>query len=77
MLGVAVLGAGRIGKIHAGNVALNPRLKLVVVADPVAEAAQNAANEVTFSTAHSTREHYRRRLVAAGVRELMMKLGAT
>lgn len=43
MLGVAVLGAGRIGKIHAGNVALNPRLKLVVVADPIAEAAQNLA----------------------------------
>ena len=44
MLGVAVLGAGRIGKIHAGNVALNPRLKLVVVADPVAEAAQSLAS---------------------------------
>ena len=44
MLGVAVLGAGRIGKIHAGNVALNPRLKLVVVADPVAEAAESLAS---------------------------------
>jgi myo-inositol 2-dehydrogenase / D-chiro-inositol 1-dehydrogenase len=44
MLGVAVLGAGRIGKIHAGNVALNPRLKLVVVADPVGEAAQSLAS---------------------------------
>lgn len=43
MLGVAVLGAGRIGKIHAGNVVLNPRLKLVVVADPVAEAAESLA----------------------------------
>jgi len=46
MLGVAVLGAGRIGKIHAGNVALNPRLKLVVVADPVAEAAQKLASSL-------------------------------
>jgi myo-inositol 2-dehydrogenase / D-chiro-inositol 1-dehydrogenase len=46
MLGVAVLGAGRIGKIHAGNVALNPRLRLVVVADPVAEAAQNLASSL-------------------------------
>lgn len=46
MLGVAVLGAGRIGKIHAGNVALNPRLKLVVVADPVAEAAQKLAGSL-------------------------------
>ena len=34
MIGVAVLGAGRIGKIHARNVALNPRCKLVAVADP-------------------------------------------
>ena len=41
------------------------------------EVAQTAAREVTFSTAHSTREHYRRRLVAAGVREIMTKLGAT
>lgn len=41
------------------------------------EAAQTAANEVAFSTAHATREHYRRRLVAAGVREIMTKLGAS
>jgi myo-inositol 2-dehydrogenase / D-chiro-inositol 1-dehydrogenase len=46
MLGVAVLGAGRIGKIHAGNVALNPRLKLVAVADPVAEAAEALAEQL-------------------------------
>jgi myo-inositol 2-dehydrogenase/D-chiro-inositol 1-dehydrogenase len=44
MLRVAVLGAGRIGKIHAGNVALNPRLKLIAVADPVAEAANGLAD---------------------------------
>ncbi|MEO8436451.1 MAG: FAD binding domain-containing protein [Pyrinomonadaceae bacterium] len=41
------------------------------------EVAATAANEVTFTTAHSTREHYRRRLVAAGVREIMTKLGAS
>ncbi|HEY7763819.1 MAG TPA: inositol 2-dehydrogenase [Aestuariivirgaceae bacterium] len=46
MLGVAVLGAGRIGKIHAGNVALNPRLRLVAVADPVAEAARALAQQL-------------------------------
>ena len=39
MIGVAVLGAGRIGKIHARNVTLNPRCKLVAVADPIKEAA--------------------------------------
>ena len=43
MIRIAVLGAGRIGKIHAANVAANPDAKLVVVADPVAEAAQALA----------------------------------
>ena len=43
MIGVAVLGAGRIGKIHARNVALNPRCKLVAVADPMKEAAPKLA----------------------------------
>jgi myo-inositol 2-dehydrogenase/D-chiro-inositol 1-dehydrogenase len=46
MLGVAVLGAGRIGKIHAGNVVLNSRMKLVVVADPIAEAAEMLAQSL-------------------------------
>jgi myo-inositol 2-dehydrogenase/D-chiro-inositol 1-dehydrogenase len=35
MLGIAILGAGRIGKIHAACVAANPRAKLVVIADPL------------------------------------------
>ncbi|MFO1106415.1 MAG: inositol 2-dehydrogenase [Amaricoccus sp.] len=39
MIGIAVLGAGRIGKIHAASVAANPKAKLVAVADPFAEAA--------------------------------------
>jgi len=34
MLGIAVLGAGRISRIHAANVAANPRAKLVLIADP-------------------------------------------
>jgi myo-inositol 2-dehydrogenase/D-chiro-inositol 1-dehydrogenase len=44
MIRVAVLGAGRIGKIHARNVALNPRLELVAVADPVVAAAHELAD---------------------------------
>ena len=32
MIRIAVLGAGRIGRIHAGNVAASPNAKLVVVA---------------------------------------------
>src|SRR5579863_10496250 len=46
VIGVAVLGAGRIGKIHARNAAANPRCRLVAVADPVAEAARSLAAEV-------------------------------
>lgn len=34
MLRIAVLGAGRISRIHAANVAANPRARLVAIADP-------------------------------------------
>lgn len=43
MVNIAVLGAGRIGKIHAASVAANPKAKLVAVADPFADAAQLVA----------------------------------
>jgi myo-inositol 2-dehydrogenase/D-chiro-inositol 1-dehydrogenase len=43
MVGIAVLGAGRIGKIHAANVAASPFAKLVVVADPFGSAAEQLA----------------------------------
>lgn len=46
MIGVAVLGAGRIGKIHARNVTLNPRCKLVAAADPIKEAASALAQNL-------------------------------
>jgi len=46
MVGIAVLGAGRIGKIHAANVAASKLAKLVVVADPFAEAASRLADEL-------------------------------
>ena len=39
MLDVAVIGAGRIGRIHARNVALHPRARLVGVTDPDSAAA--------------------------------------
>lgn len=44
MIRIAVLGAGRIGKIHAASVAGNPKAKLVAVADPFANAAQPVAD---------------------------------
>jgi myo-inositol 2-dehydrogenase / D-chiro-inositol 1-dehydrogenase len=40
---IALLGAGRIGRIHARNAALHPEIQLAVVVDPVAEAARNLA----------------------------------
>ncbi|MBP0624812.1 inositol 2-dehydrogenase [Cupriavidus consociatus] len=46
MLRVAVLGAGRIGKIHAANVAADRRLKLVVVADPYKEGVEALAAQL-------------------------------
>ena len=39
MFGVAVIGAGRIGKLHAANAARNPRLSLRYVVDPLGEGA--------------------------------------
>jgi myo-inositol 2-dehydrogenase/D-chiro-inositol 1-dehydrogenase len=43
MLTMALLGAGRIGRIHGGNVAANPRARLAAVADADAKAAAGAA----------------------------------
>jgi myo-inositol 2-dehydrogenase/D-chiro-inositol 1-dehydrogenase len=42
---IALIGAGRIGRIHARNVALHPRLQLAGVVDVSAEAAQALAGE--------------------------------
>ncbi|RWX36660.1 inositol 2-dehydrogenase [Rhizobium leguminosarum] len=46
MLKVAVLGAGRIGQIHAANVAANVRAELIVVADPAEAAASSTAQKL-------------------------------
>jgi myo-inositol 2-dehydrogenase/D-chiro-inositol 1-dehydrogenase len=46
MIRVAVLGAGRIGKIHAGNVAKNPKCQLIAVADPIGDAAEMLAKSL-------------------------------
>ena len=52
MIRVAVLGAGRIGQIHAANVAANPLAQLVAVADPFPAAGQALADKLKcdFST---------------------------
>ena len=49
MLDIAVLGAGRIGRIHAGNIAAHPEARLAGIADVDAKAARQLA-EATGST---------------------------
>ncbi len=41
---IALIGAGRIGRIHAANVAAHPELQLSHVIDPVADAARSLAD---------------------------------
>lgn len=42
MHGIALIGAGRIGRIHAANIAANGRMRLVAIVDPT-DAAQDLA----------------------------------
>jgi myo-inositol 2-dehydrogenase/D-chiro-inositol 1-dehydrogenase len=56
MIRVAVLGAGRIGQIHAANVAANPRATLVAVADPVESAARALADRLDCEAKTSSAE---------------------
>ena len=44
MHNIAVIGAGRIGKIHAANAAAHPGVTLKYVVDPVTPAAEELAN---------------------------------
>jgi myo-inositol 2-dehydrogenase / D-chiro-inositol 1-dehydrogenase len=46
MIGVAVLGAGRMGRIHADNVAASASARLIAVADPIAAAAETLAGRL-------------------------------
>lgn len=43
MVRIGLLGAGRIGKLHGGNIAASPDAELVAVADVVADAATDLA----------------------------------
>ena len=42
---VALLGAGRIGKVHAASIRMDPRSELVAVTDVVTKAAETLAKE--------------------------------
>src|ERR1700687_3521511 len=56
MVGIAVLGCGRIGRIHARNLARHPRVRLVMVFDIRAEAAQQTSTELGEKIARSMDE---------------------
>jgi myo-inositol 2-dehydrogenase / D-chiro-inositol 1-dehydrogenase len=43
MHNIALIGAGRIGRIHAANVSAHPELRLAYVVDPVAGVAEGVA----------------------------------
>ena len=56
MLRIAVLGCGRIGQMHAANVARHPRAKLVAVYDVNREAAERVAKAQSVTAAASAEE---------------------
>ncbi|CED92578.1 MAG: inositol 2-dehydrogenase [Actinomyces succiniciruminis] len=43
MLNIAIIGAGRIGHVHAGTVAAHPQARLALVCDPFGDAAEKLA----------------------------------
>ena len=53
MIGIAVLGCGRIGRMHAANIAAHPRARLATVFDVVAEAATEVAQTHDVAVAGS------------------------
>ena len=82
MLRIAVIGAGRIGRIHAHNIAAHPRATLAGITDPDAAAALRlagdcaadvitldeafAAEAVLIASPTSTHAGYAERAAAAG-----------
>jgi myo-inositol 2-dehydrogenase / D-chiro-inositol 1-dehydrogenase len=53
MVGFAVLGCGRIGRMHARNISAHPRAELVSVFDTLATAAQQTSAELGAGIAGS------------------------
>src|SRR5213082_458667 len=56
MVGVAVVGCGRIGRVHARNAAGNSRASLVMVFDVAGTAAEQTATELGVKAARSLEE---------------------
>ena len=54
-LRIGLLGAGRIGRIHGGNIAAHPRARLAFVADASREAAHDLAQAAGAAVAYADR----------------------
>ena len=67
MIGIAVLGCGRIGRLHAGNLARHARARLAAVFDVIPEVAQQTAAELAAPRADSVEQVLADREVAAVV----------
>jgi len=65
MLGMAVLGCGRIGRLHAANLRANPRVRLAAVYDVVPQAAQQLAAELAAPCVRGLDEVWSDRSIAA------------
>ena len=65
MLGMAVLGCGRIGRLHARNLARHARVRLAAVYDVAPQAAQQCAAELGVRAARSLEEVWSDREVRA------------
>ncbi len=53
MIGMAVIGCGRIGRVHARNLARHPRARLIYVYDVAAKLATQIASELSAKAAAS------------------------
>ena len=51
MHNIAVIGAGRIGRIHAGNAKAEPRISLKYIIDPISSSAEVLASATGASVA--------------------------
>ena len=56
MIGFALLGCGRIGNVHARNIAANPRTELVACYDLTPGAAEDTAGRLGARVAGSVEE---------------------
>lgn len=65
MLGVAVLGCGRIGRVHARNLARHPRARLVALFDLASDVALEGASELGVKRAATLEEVWADRAVEA------------